>query len=117
MSSREVANCLNGDSLVPNGLADRGAVFRDSHQGLQQALKEAVKTITEMPAHTYLTYPNGSQILKAIRTSPLSKLTELLIDTTYLASFGQLLIPKIIWLALLRFDAEMNKHCLPSEFG
>lgn len=27
-----------------------------------------------------------------------------LIDTTYLESFGQLLIPKNIWLALLRFD-------------
>lgn len=72
-------------------------------QGLHQALKEAVKTITEMPAH-YTTYPNGSQILKVIRRSRLITPTEVLIDTTYLESFGQLLIPKNIWLALLRFD-------------
>jgi len=72
-------------------------------QGLHQALKEAVRTITEMPAH-YMTYPNGSQILKVVRHSRLPTPTDLLIDATYLESFGQLLIPKTIWLALLRFD-------------
>src|SRR4028118_1056971 len=39
-------------------------------QALHQALKEAVKTITQMPAH-YMTYPNGSQILKVTRNSRL----------------------------------------------
>ncbi|MBD1999320.1 methyltransferase domain-containing protein [Leptolyngbya sp. FACHB-541] len=72
-------------------------------KGLHQALKEAVKTIAEMPAH-YLTYPNGSQILKVNRCSRLLTPPEILIDTAYLASFGQLLIPKNIWLALLRFE-------------
>lgn len=35
-------------------------------QGLHQALKEATKTIAEMPVR-YMTYPNGSQILQASR--------------------------------------------------
>ncbi|MEP0915078.1 methyltransferase domain-containing protein [Leptolyngbya sp. GB1-A1] len=72
-------------------------------RGLHQALKEAAKTIAEMPAH-YMTYPNGSQILKVVRHSRLVTPADIVIDTSYLESFGQLLIPKNIWLALLRFD-------------
>ena len=56
-------------------------------QALHQALKEAVKTITQMPAH-YMTYPNGSQILKVTHNSRLLTPTEILIDTAYLANFG-----------------------------
>lgn len=72
-------------------------------RGLHQALKEAVKTIAEMPVH-YMTYPNGSQILRVIGRSRQVTPADILIDTSYLESFGQLLIPKNIWLALLRFD-------------
>ncbi|WP_088894800.1 hypothetical protein [Leptolyngbya ohadii] len=72
-------------------------------RGLHEALKEAAKTIAEMPAH-YMTYPNGSQILKVVRHSRLVTPPDIVIDTSYLESFGQLIIPKNIWLALLRFD-------------
>ena len=75
----------------------------ETAQALQQALKEAVKTITTMPVH-YMTDPSGSQILRATRYARLLTPTELVIDPAYLASFGQLLIPQHLWLALLRFE-------------
>ena len=72
-------------------------------KGLHQALKEAAKTITNMPAH-YMTYPNGSQILRVTRTPRLLTSPEIWVDLAYLMSFGQMLIPKHLWIALLRFD-------------
>jgi len=71
---------------------------------LHQALRDACDTVTKMPAH-YITYPNGGQILKAHRRSRILKPAELLLDQTYLASFGELRIPINIWRSLQRFDA------------
>ena len=80
-------------------------------QALHQALKEAVQTITTMPVH-YLTDPSGSQILRATRAARVPTPTELVIDPAYLASFGQLLIPQNIWLALLRFEVWIEPALL-----
>ncbi|XHX78510.1 MAG: hypothetical protein RBJ76_00795 [Stenomitos frigidus ULC029] len=80
-------------------------------QALQQALKEAVKTITTMPVH-YMTDPSGSQILRATRHARLPTPTEILIEPAYLASFGQLLIPQHVWLALLRFEVWLEPALL-----
>nr|WP_277881245.1 class I SAM-dependent methyltransferase [Leptolyngbya sp. FACHB-321] len=80
-------------------------------QALHQALKEAVKTITTMPVH-YMTDPGGSQLLKATRSARLPTPTELVIDPAYLASFGHLLIPQHIWLALLHFEVWIEPALL-----
>jgi hypothetical protein len=80
-------------------------------QALHQSLKEAVKTITTMPVR-YMTDPSGSQLLKATRPARLLTPTELVIDTAYLASFGQLLIPQNIWLALVRFEVWIEPALL-----
>nr|WP_277881627.1 class I SAM-dependent methyltransferase [Phormidium sp. FACHB-592] len=80
-------------------------------QALHQALKEAVKTITTMPV-SYMTDSSGSQILSATRTARLPTPTELLLEPAYLASFGQLLIPQHIWLALVRFEAWIEPALL-----
>ncbi|MBW4489470.1 MAG: methyltransferase domain-containing protein [Trichocoleus desertorum ATA4-8-CV12] len=72
-------------------------------KGLHQALKEAAQTITKMPAH-HMTYPNGGQILRVIRSSRVLTPSEIWLDLAYLTSFGQILIPKHLWMALLRFD-------------
>ncbi|MBD2033821.1 class I SAM-dependent methyltransferase [Leptolyngbya sp. FACHB-321] len=80
-------------------------------QALHQSLKEAVKTITTMPIR-YMTDPSSSQLLKTTRPARLLMPTELVIDSAYLASFGQLLVPQHVWLALLRFEVWIEPALL-----
>jgi hypothetical protein len=83
----------------------------ETAQALHQALKETVKTITTMPVH-YMTDPSGSQLLKTTRHARLLTPTELVIDPAYLVSFGQLLVPQHVWLALLRFEVWIEPALL-----
>jgi hypothetical protein len=64
-----------------------------------------------MPVY-YMTDPSGSQILSATRTARLPTPTEILLNPAYLASFGQLLIPQHIWLALVRFEVWIEPTLL-----
>jgi hypothetical protein len=68
---------------------------------MHAALREAAKTIAEMRA-TYLTYPNGGPILPIIRERPKSQ-ASLVLDGAYLASFGEMRVPRDMWRALQRF--------------
>ena len=71
---------------------------------LHQALRDAARTIRTMPAR-YMTFPDGTPILpvrskaRQVRTP-----SKLLIDETYLRSFGEMRVPWRIWQALQRFS-------------
>jgi len=71
---------------------------------LHAALRDACKTIQEMPAR-YLTYPNGKNILAVTRNSRVPVGSEILLDEVYLSSFGFLRLPQHLFTALQRFDA------------
>jgi hypothetical protein len=70
---------------------------------LHRSIKDAVDTITKMPAN-FMTYPNGGTILPVQRKSRTPRPSRLQLNETYLASFGEMLIPRHLWLALQRFD-------------
>jgi hypothetical protein len=80
-------------------------------QQLHQALRDACKTIQEMPAR-YLTHPDGSNILAVTRHGRVARPQHLLLDEAYLSSFGHLRLPQHLYTALQRFDAWID-HCLP----
>jgi hypothetical protein len=71
---------------------------------LHDALRDACKTIEEMPAH-YITYPNGgTPILPVRRQGRLPRPGSVTLDAPYLSSFGELRVPRHLWRALQRFD-------------
>ena len=76
----------------------------DIGAALHQSLKDAAETIARMPA-THITYPNGGPIFPVIRIGRVPRPSRILLDQTYLASFGDVLIPRHFWRALQRFDA------------
>ena len=57
-----------------------------------------------MPAK-HMTYPNGGAILPVRRLSRVSGPSRILLDQTYLLGFGDMLIPRHLWIAMQRFDA------------
>ena len=72
---------------------------------LHQALKDAVNTIRNMPAH-HMTYPNGTNPILhvwAAKAGPYPGAARL--DEPYLASFGTMRVPTHLWLAAQRFAA------------
>jgi hypothetical protein len=52
-----------------------------------------------------MTYPNGGTILPVRRISRVSGPSRILLDQTYLLGFGDMLIPRHLWIAMQRFDA------------
>lgn len=72
---------------------------------LHKALRDAVNTITEMPA-TYLTYPDGRPILPVQRAKrrQVTRAGPFQLDANYLRSFGEMLVPRHIWQTLQRLD-------------
>lgn len=82
-----------------------GAQFRaDAADAIHAALREAADTITRMPA-TYLTYPNGGPILPVTRGRAVPRPAVLVLDTAYLAAFGEMGVPRDLWRAMQRFAA------------
>jgi len=82
-----------------------GGQFQGQSAGaLHTALREAAETVTRMPA-TYLTYPNGGPILPISRGRSPRSLETLVLDATYLSSFGTMYVPRDLWRALQRFAA------------
>ena len=71
---------------------------------IHQALKDAARTITAMPAK-YLTHPDGTRILKINRNSAVKRPSEFRLDEAYLASFGEMFVPVHLWRALQRFNS------------
>jgi len=75
----------------------------DRANALHNALRDACKTIEEMPAH-FMTYPNGGSILPVRRQGRLPRPGNVVVDAAYLSSFGELRVPRHLWRALQRFD-------------
>ena len=82
-----------------------GSRFSGSNgRALHGALKDAVETITKMPAH-YLTFPGTSDpIFKAHKKRNSFSTTNVFLDETYLRSFGDMLVPVHLWKAMVRYD-------------
>ena len=72
---------------------------------LHKALRDAVNTITEMPA-TYLTYPDGRPIFPVQRAKKrqVTRAGPFQLDANYLRGFGEMLVPRHIWQTLQRLD-------------
>ncbi len=69
---------------------------------LHQALIDAKDTIRRMPTQ-YITYPNSSeQIFKTTGGRPIKSNTYTL-NESYLATFGELTVPKALWNSMSRF--------------
>ena len=74
-------------------------------RAVHMALREAVETITIMPA-SYLTYPHGGPILPVTRARLRRSVgATLILDGPYLATFGEMRVPRDLWRALQRFAA------------
>jgi hypothetical protein len=73
-------------------------------RAVHAALREAADTIARMPAR-YMTYPNGGPILLVStgRAAPIGD--KIALDATYLWSFGEMRVPRDLWVALQRFSA------------
>ena len=71
---------------------------------VHSALREAAKTIADMPAR-YMTYPNGGPVLPVERGRPGSAPAALLLDAAYLRCFGEMRVPTHLWRAMQRFAA------------
>lgn len=75
----------------------------DRMKALHDALRDACKTIQEMPAH-FMTYPNGGPILPVRREGRLPRPDVVTLDAAYMTSFGEMRVPRHLWRALQRFD-------------
>jgi len=83
-----------------------GAVFAGpAAASIHGALKDAARTIRNMPAN-YITYPNSSERIFKARGGGRSSTPRagLEIVDDYLRSFGELLVPLPIWNALSRYS-------------
>jgi SAM-dependent methyltransferase len=70
---------------------------------LHQAITDAVSNIKVMPAkHT--SFPNGPRVYGITSGHRIRLTRELILDSDYLNSFGDLLVPEAIWRALTRFN-------------
>lgn len=70
---------------------------------LHRSLKDAAATITSMPA-AFMTYSNGEPILHIRRGNRLTRPSRIVLNKVYLASFGEMLVPRHMWAALQRLD-------------
>jgi len=77
--------------------------FGDRSIYLHRSIRDAVRTISDMPAH-YITYADGRQIFIAKRRSSRNSASSVIIDLPYVWSFGELEIPESLWLALRRYS-------------
>ncbi len=66
---------------------------------LHQALKDAAANIKEMPV-TYMTYPDGGQILEVQRPRRRTRPDQVRLDEDYLSGFGEMRIPEDLWQTL-----------------
>jgi SAM-dependent methyltransferase len=84
----------------------------DRAAALHAALRDAAATIVRMPA-TYMTFP-GSQapILPATQARAGRAPDRLLVDASYLWTFGEVRVPLHLWRALVRYDAWIEPALL-----
>jgi SAM-dependent methyltransferase len=78
----------------------------DTGAALHQAIKDAARTIVQMPVR-YMTYPNGTHPILPVR-GPVTVSRAPVgfrLDGSYLASFGTMRVPAHLWAAIQRFSA------------
>ena len=78
----------------------------DTGAALHQAIKDAVRTIVQMPVR-YMTYPNGTRSILPVRGPVTASRAPagIRLDGPYLASFGTMRVPAHLWAAIQRFSA------------
>ena len=87
----------------------------DEALALYQSIRDAVETITKMPAH-YMTFPGTNHpIFEARKKRNRTPSGSFLLDENTLRSFGDMLIPLHLWKALSRYDAWIEP-ALQSEW-
>jgi SAM-dependent methyltransferase len=74
----------------------------DTAPALHQALRDAIATISTMPAR-YITYGDGSVVFAVHRKRSGPVPGALRLDEVYLSSFGYLQVPAMLWSALQRY--------------
>lgn len=82
------------------------ALGGDAGTNLHEALKDAARTIVQMPAR-YMTYPNEPRfILPVERRARTTRSTGAVrLDASYLESFGTMRVPTHLWAAVQRYTA------------
>ena len=78
----------------------------DTGAALHQAIKDAVRTIVQMPVR-YMTYPNGTRPILPVHGPVTASRVPggVRLDAPYLASFGTMRVPAHLWAAIRRFSA------------
>lgn len=71
---------------------------------LHAALDDAIKTLVKNPIR-YTTLADGTPVFAAVPRRKPARPVALRLDETYLASFGELLVPAAVWTALQRYTA------------
>ena len=89
--------------IPDNDLRAGMLVASDTRTALERALRDACKTIVEMPVK-HLTYQDGSHIFPAKRKQAFHTPARLRLDATYLWSFGTFSVPRHLWRALQRYN-------------
>ncbi len=74
----------------------------DTSSALHRALRDAVRTISTMPAR-YMTFPDGKPMLPVRRGPQIRASAPEVVTAAYLRSFGEMLVPWNIWQAVQRF--------------
>ena len=91
------------ESLSPLDLRIGMSGFDSSRSSaLHAALKDAIKTIVDMPSR-YITHADGRPVFETRRRSVRSRPSALRLDEAYLASFGDFLVPPELWMAFQRY--------------
>src|ERR1700722_6083065 len=94
---RRITDISHLDFRVAARFTGQNALF------LHQAITDAVSNIKVMPAkHT--SFPNGPRVYGITSGHRVRLGRELVLDSDYLKSFGELLVPEAIWRALTRFN-------------
>jgi SAM-dependent methyltransferase len=94
---RRITHLSHLDFRVAARFTGQNAVF------LHQAIGDAVSNIKVMPAkHT--SFPNGPRVYGLTSGRRIRLTRELVLDSDYLKSFAELLVPEPIWRALTRFN-------------
>lgn len=90
-------------------------VSSENSNALHRTIRDAVDTITKMPAH-FMTFPGTQEpIFKAIKIKSVNLSRDIYLDEAYLRSFGEMLVPVHLWKALVRYDAWIEP-ALESEW-
>src|ERR1700730_3273362 len=94
---RRITDISHLDFRVAARFTGQNALF------LHQAITDCVANIKVMPAkHT--SFPNGPRVYGITSGHRIRLARELVLDSEYLESFGELLVPETIWRALARFN-------------